>query len=140
MQKTYNIFLDDERFLKDAFYLSGNDKYLELDWVIVRNYKEFVDLFVSKYSEKQIPNLISFDHDLSFEHYGIGAESGFKEFDYSKIIEKTGMDCAKWLVEFCMDKNITLPEFLVHSQNTCGRNNINGLLNNFKKFQEKNEQ
>ncbi len=48
--------------------------------------------------------------------------------------EKTGYDCAKWLVNFCMDNNLELPEYYAHSMNTVGRRNILGYLDNYVKF------
>ncbi|MBS1550350.1 MAG: hypothetical protein JSS94_10880 [Bacteroidetes bacterium] len=64
-------------------------------------------------TENGLPNFISFDHDL-----GEG---------------KTGFDCAKCLVEFCLDNQLPLLEFFVHSQNPEGKENIEKLLENFRK-------
>lgn len=49
--------------------------------------------------------------------------------------EKTGMEAAKWLVEYCMDNNLNLNNtgILGHSNNPSGKDNIVTLLNNFKK-------
>jgi hypothetical protein len=58
---------------------------------------------------------------------------------YDEFVEKTGYDAAKWLIEFCMDNEVVLPKFLVHSQNPVGRENIELYLANFKDFQEKNK-
>lgn len=77
----------------------------------VYDYEEFVAFIM----QNGLPEFISFDHDL-----GLG---------------KTGFDCAKWLVEFCIDNDLKLPEFFVHSQNPVGKENIEGLLNNFRKYQ-----
>jgi hypothetical protein len=64
-----------------------------------------------------------------------------EEKDYTKkffipptFSEKTGYDCAKWLVNFCMDNNLKLPEYYVHSMNPVGRRNILGYLDNYVKF------
>lgn len=78
-------------------------------WYLARNYEEFCDIII-EYGQ---PSYISFDHDLG---------SG-----------KTGYDCAKFLVDYCLDRNIR-PSFVfyVHSQNPVGKMNIEGLLNNFK--------
>lgn len=75
----------------------------------VRSFTAFVDYI----NQNGLPNFISFDHDLGLE------ESGF--------------DCARWLVNYCLDKNKELPEFTIHSQNPVGKQNIESLLNNFKK-------
>ena len=76
----------------------------------VYSYKEFIDFI----QNKGIPDFISFDHDLG--------------------IEETGYDCAKFLVEYCLDHNLTIPNFTVHSQNPVGKENIEKLLNNFRKL------
>lgn len=76
----------------------------------VYTYEEFVKFI----SENGLPDFISFDHDL-----GEG---------------KTGYDCAKWLVEYCLDNNLSLPEYDSHSQNPIGKENILTLLGNYKKF------
>lgn len=76
-------------------------------FVGVRSYVEFVNYI----SQNGLPDFISFDHDLGLE------ESGF--------------DCAKWLVNYCLDTDYRLPQFDVHSQNPVGKENILSLLNNF---------
>lgn len=78
-------------------------------FVGVRSYKEFTDFIINN----GLPDFISFDHDLG--------------------LEESGYDCAKWLVNYCLDNNIRLPQFDVHSQNPVGKENIKSLLNNFKK-------
>jgi hypothetical protein len=55
------------------------------------------------------------------------------------FVEKTGYDSVKWLTDFCMDNNLELPRFLVHSQNPVGKENIEKFLENFKLFQQKNK-
>lgn len=79
-------------------------------FIVLRNFdefKEFIDLY-------GIPKFISFDHDL-------GAE-------------KSGYDCAKYLVNYCLNKEYKLPLFKVHSQNPVGRENIEKLLNNYNRI------
>ena len=74
----------------------------------VYNYTDFVEYI----TQNGLPNFISFDHDLGED------ESGY--------------DCAKYLVEYCIEHNLPLPKFSVHSQNPVGKENIERLLNNFK--------
>lgn len=60
-----------------------------------------------------------------------------KKYEYTPpILEKTGLECAKWLVELCMDKGLKLPKYLCHSQNPVGKDNILGYLDNYKKHNE----
>lgn len=81
-------------------------------WVVVRNYNDFKSVI----TKKGLPNYISFDHDLGEE--------------------KTGLDCAHWVVSYCLDNKCKLPEYNVHSANTPGRDNIKSLLDSFSKFQK----
>lgn len=76
----------------------------------LKNYEEFCAFIV----QFGIPDFISFDHDL-----GEG---------------KTGYDCAKFLVEYCLDNGISKINFQVHSQNPVGKENIEKLLQNFHRY------
>lgn len=49
------------------------------------------------------------------------------------------MDCAKWLVDYCIDNGQPLPIFYVHSVNPVGADNIRGLLNGFAKHYSKTD-
>lgn len=118
IKNTYYLFLDDERFPKDVISWMKNDNlYLKNYWIIIRDFDEFtISVDMNYVAFNDFPKVISFDHDL-----GDG---------------KTGFDCAKWLIEYCMDKNLELPTFYVHSMNPVGKENIEKLLMNFRKFQE----
>lgn len=116
------LFLDDIRYPIEAYHYTKQDIFLRKDWHIVRNYEQFVNRIL----EKGLPEMISFDHDLADEHY---LEPNSQEF-----VEKTGYDCTKWLVEYCMDNYLDLPKFYSHSMNPVGKENIEELLNNFKKL------
>ena len=85
------------------------------NWTTARHYQQFIDIILLK----GMPDYISFDHDLGEE--------------------KTGMDCACWLVNYCLDHKLSLPEWNVHSANTPGRENIDGLMKSFRKFQKENK-
>jgi hypothetical protein len=102
-------------------------------WHVVRNYDEFV----SWITEHGIPDLISFDHDLAKEHmddyFSQFHAQGYQYPDYSSYTEKTGLDCAKWLVEYCQDNNVAPKLVSVHSHNPVGTTNIQSLINGFKK-------
>jgi hypothetical protein len=123
------IWLDDVR---DPF--EDNNKWLvfspipvdELAEVVwVKSYKEFVE-YIQDYG---IPDGICFDHDLADEHYS----QDLKEEDYK---EKTGKDCANFLVEYCLDNETPLPLWNCQSANPTGKENINSIMNNFLKFQQ----
>lgn len=105
-----NLFLDDIRNPIDALAFIGgrgiDPAIYDNEWIVVRNYLAFV----SWITKNGLPELISFDHDLG-------------ESD-----EPTGMDCAKWLVNYCLDNNCKLPRWAVHSANSAGYDNIKGLF------------
>ena len=42
--------------------------------------------------------------------------------------EKTGNDCAKWLLEYCYENDLKLPQCMVHSANPVGADNIRKTL------------
>ena len=102
-----HLFLDDERSPSDVYWVKLEDVL----WAVVRNYDEFVHHIQTQ----GMPSTISFDHDLGQE--------------------KTGMDCAHFVVSYCLENNIKAPRFGVHSKNVVGKANIEGLLNNFTNHQ-----
>lgn len=116
------LFLDDIRYPIEAYHYTKQDVFLRNDWYIVRNYKQFIDRIL----ENGLPEMISFDHDIADENY--------LQLDSQQFVERTGYDCAKWLVEYCMDNGADLPEFYCHSMNPVGKENIESLLKNFKKL------
>lgn len=116
------LFLDDLRNPADCLNYMGNRKNVDIsiyrkEWHIARTYDEFVTWIETH----GLPDFISFDHDLADYHY-----------EYS--VEYSGMDCAKWLVEYCLDNNVPCPDFVVHSANPACADNISALLNNFRKM------
>lgn len=100
-------------------------------WNVVRNYDEFVE-HIKKFG---IPDLISFDHDLAREHqddyYKQFLENGFQNPDYESYKEKTGMDCANFVAEYCQKMNVPLKGCCVHSHNPVGAKNIQSFINGF---------
>ncbi len=113
------IYLDDVR--------TPNDK----EWIVVRNYEDFVSN-VMYYGLENI-EVISLDHDLGdsamVEYYNNVKDN--YTLDYNNIHEKTGYDCCKWLVSESMSKNIPLPQIYVHSANPIGSSNMMGYINNY---------
>jgi hypothetical protein len=128
------IYLDDVRTPKDK------------DWMVVRNYHEFVNL-VQKLGLKNI-GTISLDHDLgdsAMTEYHTNVSPNFK-LNYENITEKTGYDAAKFLVDEYYTQNperlemnyfdrkkepLDFPIVLTHSANPIGSANIMGYINNF---------
>lgn len=121
------LFLDDIRVPYDVFKMTINPIFENNeDWAIVRDYHQFVN-YITKFG---LPDFISFDHDLSYDHY---LEENQSDIEYGSLIEKTGYDASKWLVNYCEENDLLLPEFYVHSANPVGKKNIECYLENFKK-------
>lgn len=127
---------------KNKIYLDDERTPVEKDWMIVRNYGQFI----KKISELGLENIdvISFDHDLGDtaveEYYNNVMKSGI--LDYDNIEEKTGYDAAKWLVGHYMDNYTSsthFPQVYVHSANPVGAQNIINFINNFLKFLDKEQ-
>ena len=119
------LYLDDVR--TPTTILPGYEQ-----WVVVRNYNEFVDWI----TKNGIPDLISFDHDLADEHmsdyFRQRNMKGYQYPDYPSYHEKTGMDCAKWLIEYAEEHNVKINYVSVHSHNPVGAKNIQSLINQYK--------
>jgi hypothetical protein len=124
---SYRLFLDDVRKV-DTIY--PNNPFS--DWVIIKNYGEFVKII----TERGLPIFVSFDHDLADEHYDFEAMKSQEVYDKVRTTfkEKTGLECAKWLVDYCGEQDKDFPDYHVHSFNPVGAENIRGYIECFKKF------
>ena len=130
-----NLFLDDSKLPKDVLnnmlLRIGNDAniYCNLEWEIVKDFREFV-----KFVENNgIPKVVSFAHDLVDEHYEIMCACGSSEDFPDTFNEKTGLDCAKWLVGHHILKGGAFPKILVHSMNPYGSERIKNYISKYTK-------
>ena len=103
------LWLDDYRdpLVDNWLTYSPIEKPFDLTWI------KNPDDFKKWINENGLPDAICFDHDLG------EAESGF--------------DCAKWLVEHCLDNKLRLPKYNIQSANPVGKDNIDGLFKSFIK-------
>ena len=135
---SYHLFLDDERSPGQVTWVALPSAIYE----VVRNY----DQFVNHISQHGVPVFVTFDHDLADAHYQhmlrdcqqnstgqllFGVAAQVSDYDYGR--EKTGYDCAKWLVDYCADNGIKFPEYTVHSMNPIGGKRIKDYVENAKK-------
>jgi len=124
----YYLFLDDERIPKDVTWINLPAQ----NWQIVRSYDEFV-----KFIENNgVPIFISFDHDLAHEHYRQSMYNPDRHYNsyYPFFKEKTGFHCAKWLVEYCFDNRLDLPNYVAHTKNPIGKENIESIMEQGKRL------
>lgn len=124
----YRIYLDDVRTPE-----SPNNEWIDgiEEWTVVRNYDEFV----AKVNEVGLKNIdmISLDHDLGDSAMDEWLYNTTKNYtiNYDNITEKTGYDCAKWLVEQWMNGKPVVDVY-THSANAIGSANIMGYINNYR--------
>lgn len=110
------LFIDDERDLADVTWV--NYTRATNPWRVARNLQQVLELI----DQHGMPLYVSFDHDL-----GDG--------------EPTGFDIAKLLVDGDMDEDHRrhFPpgfDFVVHSQNPVGAENIRKYLDNYLEFKQ----
>jgi hypothetical protein len=139
-----NIYLDDVRIPQTP----------EVKWHLVKNYDQFVNLVESVGLEGI--EVITLDHDLgpeSMHEYFTNVSPNYK-LEYENISEKTGYDCAKYLVNKFYDQHperiemdrrqkktaeAYFPTVLCHSANPIGSANIMGYINNFLMNEGRNQ-
>lgn len=132
------LWLDDVRdpFDKDftpyvALYNPFLNEPHKIVWV--KNYNEFEDYLASE----ELPDAISFDHDLALEHiqyyFDNGGHDNPPDPMKANFKEETGMDCVKLLVGFCKLSNKKLPICVFHTANPIGKINMETYINNAKK-------
>lgn len=119
------ILLDDERDLSDIKWIAYPE---HAEVIVIRTYKPFVEYINSIDSLKDL--LFTFDHDIQ----------DFYNKPYSdRLYEYTGLDCAKYLIEAIMDRpelDIKDLNYVVHSMNPVGRENIISYIESYKKSLE----
>ena len=103
------IFLDD--FRKPNKYVNCNINNVFQAYT----YNDFINLLNKLYNKYGKIDEIWFDHDLG------------------EVNDGNGYDCAKYLVDFCIDKNMNLPEYHIQSANSVGRANIDSYLKSYLK-------
>ncbi len=118
---------------KEKIWLYLDDVRTPTDgrWQIVRSYDEFVAHI--KMNGLENYETISLDHDLgdtAKDEYYNNVRDNYK-IDYNNITEKTGLDCAKFLVAESMTKGIPLPAIYIHSAKPIGSANMMGYINNY---------
>jgi hypothetical protein len=118
------LWVDDIRNPRDFpwFYFSpiGKDN---VNVVWVKNFQETKDWIY----ENGLPDAVSFDHDL-----------GDYIIENDEKRELTGLDCAKMMVQYCLDNALDVPKFNSHSSNPYGRDAIINYLENYHKFFSQN--
>lgn len=92
------------------------------NFIWVKNLDEFKDYII----KNDLPDMVSFDHDIRPKNY------------YGQ--HETGADVAQWLIEYCQKNNLQLPLSMAHSANKNGAQHINDILNSYQNNMYENKQ
>ena len=103
-------WVDDLRDPKD--FLLDRKKGDTVFWL--KDYESFVRRVI----DYGVPDVIWLDHDLGKD--------------------KSGKDCASFLVDYCLDHALKLPDYHSQSQNPVGKENIVKLFESYNKFYKEN--
>lgn len=121
------LWLDDIRDPKDETWNNyiakniGNPFEMDITWV--KDYNSFLLEIVIGFNH----DIVSFDHDLGDVFH--------PDRDTPMIVvEKTGYDACKRLVNYCIEKNKPFPKYHVHSSNPVGKKNIESFIENFLNY------
>lgn len=122
------LWLDDLRDPTQSHWAALIQRHTSLGSVFwVKSFYEFIN-HIQTFG---LPDVIWFDHDLGQEAMNEAINKDFKDFDYSKIEEKTGYDCVRWLIDYCEENNLPLPVYYFQTANPVGRENMQSLLENY---------
>ena len=103
----------------------------DITWV--KNYDDFTDWIVNN----GLPDVVCFDHDLgqdiAIERYTTGGMTKTQAKKLKKLETMSGFDATKWMVNYCMDNDLRLPDWYIQSANPVGAENIKSYLQSFVK-------
>ena len=122
------LFLDDWRIPRDcATYMwqrKADCRIYHEKWDIVRSYGQFVDWI----NKNGVPDLLALDYDLA-DVEELKEELPFEEwFNLDENRVYTGLDCASFLLIYCKERGLEFPEYVIHSANPDGSEEIKKLL------------
>ena len=124
------LFLDDWRIPRDCanyMWRRTDCRIYHEKWDIVRSYGQFVDWI----NKNGVPDLLALDYDLA-DVVELKEELPIEEwFDLDANEVYTGADCVKYLIKYCKDNKLALPEYVIHSANPDGSDLMRELLEDF---------
>jgi len=134
MKKTL-IWLDDIRNpFKDNWLVDYAPDFVNENVIWVKNYNEFTDWII----KNGLPDMIAFDHDLGEDESRERVSRGMSKRKSRGVKRETksGYECTKWCVEYCMTNKLPYPAYVIQSYNPIGAKNIKTLIENYKKHCE----
>ena len=98
-KKPNDIWIRNNNFYQEKIF-----KHYKPNFIWVKNLPEFSEYII----KNGLPDLVSFDHDLSCDH--------------------NGTDCARWLVNYCKENGLQMPKCFAHTANNKRRPVLNNIL------------
>ncbi len=121
------LFLDDWRIPRDcATYMwqRTDCRIYHEEWDIVRSYGQFVEWI----EKNGVPDLVTFDYDLA-DVEELKEELPIEEwFNLDENRVYTGLDCVEFLLDFCNKNDFKFPEYVIHSVNPAGCEEMKRIL------------
>jgi len=131
------LWLDDLRDPTDNIWNNWiarkgvNPMSCDITWV--KSYDDFIGWIKAN----GLPDVVCFDHDLgqdiAIERYTTGGMTKTQAKKLKKLETMSGFECAKWMVNYCLDNNLHLPDWHIQSANPVGAENIKSYLQSFAK-------
>ena len=99
-------------------YVDDKRTPIDKDWTIVRSYHDFIFLVNQSFD---LIKMVSLDYHLNDKN----------------TPEKTGLDCAKYLIDYCKKNHKNPPRVFAHDRDVIGSQEIVQLVNNHLFFNER---
>lgn len=99
-------------------YVDDKRTPIDTDWTIVRSYHDFIFLVNQSFD---LIKMVSLDYHLND----------------TVSPDKTGLDCAKYLIDYCDKNHKPLPRILAHDRDVVGTQEIVQFVNNHLFFNER---
>lgn len=121
----YRILLDSQQSLEELYLKTQNPIYQEGEWIQCKNILDFTKVIVENQIESKImPELISYEFGFGFD-----------------IVDKTvnpraetGVDAIQWLIKFCIERRVQLPDWFIHTEDPTQKYNMSTILRNSKEM------
>ena len=127
------LVLDDTRTVQevlDILYAQQQVVFTDVGWVLVKDFMGFIGALY----DKPLPDIVLFDHDLGGNDFEDINGVLVPKFEGATLEgEKTGSDCASWIIHHCNQLDKPFPQYWVHSQNRSGAENIRSKIESAKR-------
>lgn len=137
---TYNLFLSEGAAPWGCAMFGGDSRYRELEWVIVKSHKDFMQTIIDRFNQGEFPSLVSFGYDLGWMipkkiEFDSDGKLHILNADTDEPYDNppNGLDSVIFLKQWCKENSLEFPECLVHTTHSWGADEIWKEINSAKK-------